>query len=57
MTCDRATYRIGKDDFERLYSSSATGTDDSPDGAQVLRVDADVLVQKAGLKGGGVCGI
>lgn len=57
ISCDRASYRAGKDNLEKLEDSTPAGKETSSDGAQVLRFSADVLVNRAGKKGGGIEGI
>lgn len=57
VTCDRADYGTGKDDVEKLETSKPSGKGTSPDGAQILRYESDVLVKRAGLRGGGLEGL
>jgi len=57
ITCDRASYGHQHNDFEKLYASSVSGEGTSPDGAQSLRLSADLLVKRAGPHGGGAGGI
>ncbi len=56
ITCDRAEFK-GTDDIEKLEVSESFGTENSLDGAQILRLKSDLLVKKASVKGGGVTGI
>jgi len=57
VTSDRAPFRFIHEDFERLQTATAAGDTESLDGAQNLRVSADILVHRANLRGGGVSGI
>lgn len=57
VTCDRADYGTGKDDIEKLEVSKPSGKGTSPDGAQILRYESDVLIKRAGLRGGGLEGL
>lgn len=58
ITCDRNEYSSAMsrndDRFELILPS---GEDGSPDGSQIMRFSADVLVRRASPKGGGVEGI
>jgi len=57
VTSDRAQFRVIHEDFERLQTATVSGDSESPDGAQNLRVFADILVHRANLRGGGAVGI
>lgn len=57
VTCDRADYDTGKDDIEKLEVSKPSGKGTSPDGAQILRYESDILVKRAEPRGGGLDGL
>ncbi len=57
-TCDRESYSEFVFSKERHHDlTPPSGSEQSPDGAQLLRFSADVLVKRANLKGGGIVGL
>ncbi len=57
-TCNREDYSAFITSNDRqLDMTLPSGSDQSPDGAQLLRFSADILVKRADLKGGGVVGL
>ncbi len=57
-TCDREDYSAFLTSNDRQLDLTApSGAEQSPDGAQLLRFSADILVKRADLKGGGVVGL
>lgn len=56
-TSDRAVFSVIREDFEKLQTWTPSGSEESVDGAQNLRVSADVLVRRANLSGGGASGL
>ncbi len=57
-TCDRENYSTFITSNDRqLDLTVPSGAEQSPDGAQLLRFSADILVKRANLRGGGVVGL
>jgi len=50
-------FSVIREDFEKLQTWTPSGSEGSVDGAQNLRVSADVLVRRANLSGGGASGL